>query len=72
MSKKTTIHPPLRKKPTSAPPIAAPRAITKPLPVEGGRLEIDLDGDPAEVCSNFLELVARVIRSKKKITIIIE
>lgn len=47
------------------------RVPTKPMPpFVGGRIEVDLD-DPEAVAS-FLELVAKIVRDKRRLVLIVE
>lgn len=49
------------------------RETTRPIPRgTGGMIEIDLSMADTEAAAQFMELVARVIRDKKRIRIIIE
>lgn len=51
--------------------IAIDRAPTKPmLPVKGARVEIDLED--ADSAAAFLEMVARIIRERRRVTIVVE
>lgn len=53
-----------------APPPCRARTETKPLAVEGQRIEIDLAD--ADAAASFLEVVAKVIRARQRIVISIE
>jgi hypothetical protein len=50
---------------------ACDRVPTKPLPVQlSGRIEIDLSD--ADACADFLDLVALILRTKRRLTLIVE
>ena len=47
------------------------RTPTKPIPpIQCGRIEVDLE-DP-EAVAGFLELVARIVRDKRRLVLIVE
>jgi hypothetical protein len=50
---------------------AVDRVPTKPLPpMRGGRIEVDLE-DPEAVAA-FLEMVAKIVREKRRLVILVE